>query len=156
MNRRGDAGEALAAAYLERRGLRILSRNYRCRFGEIDLVAESGSTLVFVEVRARRSDDFGGPGESITAAKRRRLVAAARHYLAATGERPARFDVVLIRGEPGTGRGLVARYLHLFAGAAPGALAHVACHGGLSAAAIHAQLAETLASGWAEIGRAHV
>ena len=100
MSSRGDSGEALAAAFLERRGLRILSRNYRCRFGEIDLVAESGSTLVFVEVRARRSDAFGGPAESITPAKRRRLVAAARHYLAAAGERAARFDVVLIRGEP--------------------------------------------------------
>ncbi len=100
MSGRGDSGEALAAAFLERRGLRILSRNYRCRFGEIDLVAESGSTLVFVEVRARRSDAFGGPAESITPAKRRRLVAAARHYLAAAGERAARFDVVLIRGEP--------------------------------------------------------
>ena len=100
MNRRGESGESLAAAFLEGRGLRILSRNYRCRFGEIDLVAESGATLVFVEVRARRSDTFGGPAASITAAKRRRLVAAARHYLAAAGERAARFDVVLIRGEP--------------------------------------------------------
>ena len=85
MNRRGESGESLAAAFLEGRGLRILSRNYRCRFGEIDLVAESGATLVFVEVRARRSDTFGGPAASITAAKRRRLVAAARHYLAAAG-----------------------------------------------------------------------
>jgi len=97
---RGDLAEALAATFLQRRGLKILSRNYRCRFREIDLVAESGATLVFVEVRARRSEDFGGPGESITRAKRRRLVAAARHYLAAAGERAARFDVVLIRGEP--------------------------------------------------------
>ncbi|KPK20548.1 MAG: hypothetical protein AMJ67_00895 [Betaproteobacteria bacterium SG8_41] len=100
MSGRGDSAEALAATFLQRRGLRILSRNYRCRFGEIDLVAESGRTLVFVEVRARRSDDFGGPGESITVAKRRRLVAAARHFLAAAGDRAARFDVVLLRGEP--------------------------------------------------------
>lgn len=99
MNRRGDSAEALAALFLERRGLKILARNYRCRFGEIDLVAENGATLVFVEVRARRSEGFGGPAESITAAKRRRLVAAARHYLAAAGERPARFDVVLMLGE---------------------------------------------------------
>lgn len=100
MRNRGDSAEALAASFLQRRGLKILARNYRCRFGEIDLVAESGPVLVFVEVRARRSEAFGGPAESITAAKRHRLVAAARHYLAATGERPARFDVVLMRGEP--------------------------------------------------------
>jgi len=100
VSHRGDAAEALAATFLERRGLKILSRNYRCRFGEIDLVAESGATLVFVEVRARRSEEFGGPAESITGTKRRRLVAAARHYLANAGERAARFDVVLLRGEP--------------------------------------------------------
>lgn len=101
MRRRGDAAEDLAAEFLQRRGLRIVARNYRCRFGEIDLVAETRAALVFVEVRARKSDDFGGPGESITAAKRRRLVAAARHYLAAGGrDRAARFDVVLLTGEP--------------------------------------------------------
>ena len=96
----GERAEALAEAFLKRRGLKILARNYRCRFGEIDLVAETGATLVFVEVRARRSEAFGGAAGSITAAERRRLVAAARHYLAASGERPARFDVVLVRGEP--------------------------------------------------------
>lgn len=100
MRSRGESAEALAASFLQRRGLKILARNYRCRFGEIDLVAQSGAILVFVEVRSRRSDAFGGPAESITATKRRRLVAAARHYLAAAGERPARFDVVLMRGEP--------------------------------------------------------
>lgn len=100
MSSRGAPAEALAASFLQGCGLKILGRNYRCRFGEIDLIAETGATLVFVEVRARRSENFGGPAESITAAKRRRLVAAARHYLAAAGERPARFDVVLLRGEP--------------------------------------------------------
>lgn len=85
--------------FLERRGLKIVTRNYRCRFGEIDLVAESGATLVFVEVRARASGAYGGAAESITGAKRRRLIAAARHYLAARRERRAcRFDVVLLTG----------------------------------------------------------
>ena len=99
MNRRGGPAEELAAAFLERQGLRILERNYRCRFGEIDLVARSGALLVFVEVRARSSDAFGGAAGSITAAKRRRLVAAARHYLAARRvDRACRFDVVLVRG----------------------------------------------------------
>ena len=99
MSRRGAAAESLAAAFLECRGLIILERNYRCRFGEIDLVARSGALLVFVEVRARRSEAFGGAAGSITAAKRRRLVATARHYLATHRvDRACRFDVVLVRG----------------------------------------------------------
>jgi putative endonuclease len=99
MNRSGEPAEDLAAAFLERQGLRILERNYRCRFGEIDLVARSGALLVFVEVRARRSEAFGGAAGSITAAKRRRLVATARHYLATHRvDRACRFDVVLVRG----------------------------------------------------------
>ena len=99
MNRRGAPAESLAAAFLERQGLKILERNYRCRFGEIDLVARSGGVLVFVEVRARNSEAFGGAAGSITAAKRRRLVAAARHFLARRRvERACRFDVVLVRG----------------------------------------------------------
>ncbi len=99
MTGRGAAAEELAAAFLEGRGLRIVERNYRCRFGEIDLVARSGAVLVFVEVRARKSEAFGGAAGSITAAKRRRLVAAARHYLAKHRvNRACRFDVVLIRG----------------------------------------------------------
>jgi len=99
MNRRGEPAENLAAAFLEREGLRILERNYRCRFGEIDLVAAAGATLVFVEVRARASEAFGGAAGSITAAKRKRLVAAARHYLARhRTDSACRFDVVLVRG----------------------------------------------------------
>jgi putative endonuclease len=100
MNRRGVPAENLAAAFLEGQGLKILERNYRCRFGEIDLIASSGATLVFVEVRARRSSAFGGAAGSITAAKRRRLVAAARHYLARRrADRACRFDVVLLQGD---------------------------------------------------------
>jgi putative endonuclease len=97
---RGVLAENLAAAFLEQQGLKIVARNYRCRFGEIDLVAESGTTLVFVEVRARASAEYGGAAESITAAKRRRLIAAARHYLATRrNRRPCRFDVVLLNGD---------------------------------------------------------
>jgi len=99
MTVRGAAAEELAAVFLESQGLRIVERNYRCRFGEIDLVARSGAVLVFVEVRARQSEAFGGAAGSITAAKRRRLVAAARHYLAKHSvSRACRFDVVLLRG----------------------------------------------------------
>ena len=101
MNRRGEGAEALAAAFLRGHGLVIAERNYRCRFGEIDLIARDGATLVFVEVRQRRSERFGGAAESITAVKRRRLVAAAHHYLARRHNVPAcRFDAVLIGGAP--------------------------------------------------------
>jgi putative endonuclease len=93
MNRRGVPAENLAAAFLEGQGLKILERNYRCRFGEIDLIASSGATLVFVEVRARRSSAFGGAAGSITAAKRRRLVAAAL-----SGAAPGRPRLPLRRG----------------------------------------------------------
>ena len=99
MNRRGEPAEQLAAEFLEREGLKVLERNYRCRFGEIDIVAASGATLVFIEVRSRGSEAFGGAAASITAAKRRRLVAAARHYLARhRADRACRFDVVLVKG----------------------------------------------------------
>jgi putative endonuclease len=95
----GDRAEALAAQFLMRHGLVIVSRNFRTRAGEIDLVARDGSTLVFVEVRMRRSQDFGGAAASITARKQQRLVKAANAYLAMLGrEPPCRFDAILMRG----------------------------------------------------------
>ena len=101
MSRRGEDGEAIAAQFLERRGLRLIERNYRCRYGEIDLVVRDGATLVFVEVRQRTGSGFGGAAESITAAKRRRLLAAARHYLARHDTAPpCRFDALLLGGGP--------------------------------------------------------
>jgi putative endonuclease len=101
MNRRGEAAEALAAVFLERKGLAIVARNYRCRLGEIDLVAREGETTVFVEVRQRASSAFGGAAASITATKQARLVRAARHYLSRLKTMPAcRFDALLIEGDP--------------------------------------------------------
>ena len=95
----GAGAERDAERFLERHGLAIVARNYRTRFGEIDLVARDGATLVFVEVRLRSSDRFGGGAESIGAHKRRRIVAAARHYLARVRpEPPCRFDVVTLDG----------------------------------------------------------
>lgn len=96
MNGTGARAEDLCAELLRRAGLRILARNWRCRLGEIDLVAEEGTTLVFAEVRLRRDSAYGGAAESITAAKRARIVAAARLYLAGRGERACRFDVLLL------------------------------------------------------------
>jgi putative endonuclease len=87
----------LAALFLTARGLTIVARNFRTRRGEIDLIAQDGATLVFVEVRLRRSPSFGGAGASITAAKGARLKAAALAYLAAIGrEAPCRFDAILL------------------------------------------------------------
>ena len=101
MNKRGVAAEAMAAAFLEKRGLKIVARNYQCRLGEIDLVARDGPTTVFVEVRKRRSSAFGGAAASITASKRLKLLKAARHYMSRLGDMPqCRFDALLIEGEP--------------------------------------------------------
>ena len=97
MSTRGREAELRAADFLAAQGLRIVARNWRCRFGEIDLVVRDGATLVFVEVRMRRSDAFGGAAESIHAAKRRKLFAAANLYLSAhRADSPCRFDAVLI------------------------------------------------------------
>lgn len=96
---RGGEAEAQALAFLQRRGLVLVQRNYRCRFGEIDLIMRDGDTLVFAEVRQRSRADFGGAAESITARKRARLTATARHYLGQARTLPAcRFDALLIDG----------------------------------------------------------
>lgn len=95
----GAAAEQLAAAFLHRQGLKLVETNYRCRFGEIDLICNDQNTLVFVEVRLRGNEAFGGAAASITASKQRKLVLAARHYLQQLRAFPAcRFDVVLLRG----------------------------------------------------------
>jgi putative endonuclease len=97
----GAQAEALAAAFLGARGLVIVARNYRTRRGEIDLIARDGRMLVFVEVRKRTSAAFGGAAASITAAKRQRLLKAARHYISRQRALPqCRFDALLIEGKP--------------------------------------------------------
>lgn len=78
--RLGDLGERLAAHHLESKGYRIRERNFRTRAGEIDIVAEREGVLAFVEVRTRRGTAMGTAAESVTAAKRRRLVALAEAY----------------------------------------------------------------------------
>lgn len=93
---KGAAGEAAAADHLAHCGLQVIDRNFRVRGGEIDLVCRDGDCVVFVEVRLRSLGDYGGAAASITAAKRARLILAARHWLAQHGERPCRFDCVLI------------------------------------------------------------
>jgi putative endonuclease len=100
-NRDGLAWETQAGRYLHARGLRVVEARYRCRFGDIDLVCADGDSLVMVEVRARRQGGLVTAAESIDAAKRRKLILAARHLLATHpqwSDRPLRFDVVAIDG----------------------------------------------------------
>lgn len=92
----GAAAETMAAEYLTARGLRIIQRNFRVRGGEIDLIADHNGILVFVEVRLRSRNDFGGAGASITFTKQQRIILAARHYLQTHGERDCRFDCILL------------------------------------------------------------
>ena len=94
----GISGENLACAELQRRGYAILERRYRTRLGEIDIIARDGATLVFVEVKARLSDDFGGAAAAVTAWKQRRIAHMAMDYLSRRRvvECPCRFDVVAI------------------------------------------------------------
>src|SRR3954469_925950 len=96
MNQAGARAEELCAELLRRAGLRVIARNWRCRHGEIDLIAEEEGTTVFAEVRMRSGSGFGGAAESVTAAKRARLLAAARLYLSRRPEAHCRFDVFLV------------------------------------------------------------
>jgi putative endonuclease len=96
----GLQAEDLALDFLLGQGLRLLTRNYTCRLGEIDLILEEDGSVVFVEVRQRSSRAFGGAAESITRRKREKLLATARHYLARKRQMPpCRFDAVLVDGE---------------------------------------------------------
>lgn len=97
----GASAEAAVAAHLEALGWRVLARNWRSRAGELDIVAEDGRCVVFVEVKARSSRAGGLPEEAVDARKRARVARAAAAWLAASGlrERPCRFDVAAV--EPG-------------------------------------------------------
>ncbi|MBV2090290.1 MAG: YraN family protein [Candidatus Thiodiazotropha sp. (ex Ctena orbiculata)] len=95
----GEAAEQLAVDFLNRHGLKLVTRNFRCKVGEIDLIMREKRTLVFVEVRYRQSDDYGSALESITPSKQRKLLAAANLYLQKNQiDQACRFDVVAING----------------------------------------------------------
>lgn len=103
---RGMRGEEKAAQYLQDHGLSVLARNIHCRTGEIDLVATDQRTLIFVEVRLRNSNDYGGAAASVDPAKQQRLVRTARFFLPRFSARhfggvtpPCRFDVISINGD---------------------------------------------------------
>lgn len=98
----GKEKEDLAASYLQKQGYRICERNFRTRFGEIDLIAEKDSALVFVEVKYRSSDAYGDPLAAVDLRKQRRICRTGLAYYAANGYReevPCRFDVIAVYGD---------------------------------------------------------
>jgi len=99
--RTGRRGEAQAAKFLKRAGFKIAARNVHVGYDEIDLIAKQGDTLVFVEVKTRKNEDFGRPAAAVDRAKRKKLSRAAMHFLKKRKLRPPyiRFDVVEVIGE---------------------------------------------------------
>lgn len=95
----GRESESLAVKYLKKNGYKILEQNYRSKLGEIDIIAKDKKTLVFVEVKARRSDRYGSPKWAITPQKKRQVSKVALYYLKVTKQTmvKARFDVVTVR-----------------------------------------------------------
>ena len=102
-DRGGRQAEDLAAHFLEKQRLKIVTRNYRCRGGEIDLVCRDGKVLVFVEVRLRRNAAYGGAAASVTPTKQRRIILAAQHFLITKAliDDDCRFDCILMNGTSG-------------------------------------------------------
>ncbi len=97
MSSHGAQAEQMAAKFLQRHGLKLLQQNYRCRYGEIDLILQHADTLVFAEVRLRQHSGFGGAAASIDAAKQGKLIRTAQHYLGTLAHiPPCRFDAVLL------------------------------------------------------------
>jgi putative endonuclease len=94
----GNRGEELAAAFLERNGFKLIERNFRCKGGEVDIVAMDGNTVVFIEVKSRRTLTYGVPQLAVTPFKQRQISKAALTWLARNHKHdsPARFDVIAI------------------------------------------------------------
>lgn len=97
--RTGKKGEELAVVHLQKLGYRILERNYRCPLGEIDIVARDKDTIVFVEVKSRKTEEFGEPELAVGKTKQRKLALISLYYLAQKNDFPvkARFDVVAVK-----------------------------------------------------------
>jgi putative endonuclease len=95
----GDAGEKLAKDFLKKKGYKIRETNFHCREGEIDIIAEKKGCLVFVEVRTKTSTDFGSPEESVTFAKKEKLIASALTYLNSHKDMPESWRIDFIAVE---------------------------------------------------------
>lgn len=96
----GQYYEQQALVFLQQQGLQLVQQNFSCRFGEIDLVMREQQTLVFVEVKFRRSRHFGGAAAAVTVSKQQKLSRTALYYLQQTGQQHCRFDVVAITEQP--------------------------------------------------------
>ena len=112
----GERGEAAAARFLRRRGLRLVTRNWRTRMGEVDLIMRDGPVLVFVEVKSRTSDALAPPHATVTAVKRRRLTRLARRFVQTTRQehRACRFDVVSVVWPPESKRPAIEHIVDAF------------------------------------------
>ena len=96
MNTLGNQAEKVALSYLEQHGLTLIKKNYQTRFGEIDLIMQDGKSIVFVEVRLRKNNVFGGASESITQAKQRKIAKVAEQFLQHHGNQACRFDAIVM------------------------------------------------------------
>jgi putative endonuclease len=94
--KKGNAAEELACIFLQQKGLKLVERNFRCAYGEIDLIMQDVKTLVFIEVRLRSSADFGGAAMSINQTKQQKLKRTAALYLQTHGDSACRFDAILM------------------------------------------------------------
>jgi len=99
---KGKKGEDIAVACLKKEGYRIIERNYRCLYGEIDIIAMDAGDIIFVEVKSRKSDNFGLPEEAVGMIKQKRISKAALNYLQEQGlaDQNARFDIVAVQFMP--------------------------------------------------------
>ena len=118
--RLGKAGERAARGYLESRGYAILATNFRCPYGEVDIIAQEGDCLVFLEVRTRSGSNFGLPEESITADKERKLIATAETYMQSRVGLPEHWRIDLVAVDV-DGRGRITR-IELMENAVPSGL----------------------------------
>lgn len=96
MNTLGNQAEKVALSYLEQQGLTLIKKNYQTRLGEIDLIMQDGKSIVFVEVRLRKNNIFGGASESITQAKQRKIAKVAEQFLQQHGNQACRFDAIVM------------------------------------------------------------
>lgn len=97
---KGKAAEQLACDYLKKNGLKLIEKNFHSRYGEIDLIMQHQNTLVFIEVRYRKNQNYGGAKESVTPCKQKKIQKTALYYMQTKGhEFNARFDVIAMGGE---------------------------------------------------------
>jgi len=109
----GNAGEETTVIYLRRKGYKILDCNYNVRGGEIDIIAQNGQYVVFVEVKTRKDNTLGTGAEAVTYTKRQRIIKAAQYYLLKFGDCDVRFDVVEVIGNIENGKFKMQKLNHI-------------------------------------------